>query len=224
MPMKGELALVDELKRELSSLCERGESPVALNLGAGSSVAIEEQLRSAGFEITCDRVDVEDPTVNHPMAGNIWCMPAHAMPDLPTERYQVVFANYVFEHIAQLEKSIEEVRRVLVPGGIVVLSVPNPSAPEYLLSAHTPLWFHALVRGKRAWEPEYAFRTPQELAHSFERRGFSTVSIRQFAQTYSHLNRFPVIRTVSKQYDKFVEQCGWTRLMGDACLAFRRDA
>ena len=224
MPMKGELALVDELKRELRLLYEQGESPVALNLGAGTSVAIEEQLRSGGFNIICDRVDVEDPTVDHPMVGNVWCMPAHEMPGLPTERYQVVFANYVFEHIAQLERSIEEVRRVLTPGGIVVLSVPNPSAPEYVLSAHTPLWFHALVRGKRAWEPEYAFRTPQELAQSFERLGFSTVSIRQFAQTYSHLNRFPVIRTVSKQYDRVVERYDWTRLMGDACLAFRRNA
>lgn len=222
MQTKGEAALVDELKQEIRSLYARGESPVILNLGAGDSISIEDQLQSAGFDVICDRVDVEDPTVDHPMAGDALVSPTHAMLDIPTGRYPIVFANYVFEHIFHLEESIEELRRVLKPDGLLVLSVPNPSAPEFLLSARTPLWFHALVRGKRAWEPEYAFRTPRELMQVFERHGFSTISVRQFAHTYSYARRFPGLRGLSKQYDKFVDRRGWTRLMGDACLVFRR--
>lgn len=224
MRTRGEIALVDELKLELRSLCDRGESPTVLNLGAGSSISIEDQLRASGLEVMCDRVDVEDPAVAHPMAGSSWCMPAHDMPTHLTGRYSVVFANYVFEHIEHLDRSIEEVGRVLKPGGIVVLSVPNPSAPEFLLSAYTPLWFHSLVRGKRSWKPEYAFRTPQELARTFERKGFSTASIHQFAHTYSYLYRFPGIGALSKRYDRLVDSHNWTRLMGDACLAFRKHA
>jgi SAM-dependent methyltransferase len=222
MQTRAEMALVDELKRELESLRERGESPTVLNLGASTSVSIENQLRSAGFDVTCDRVDVEDPVVDHPMAGHTWRASAHAMPDVPTGHYSVVFANYVFEHIKYLDESIEEVSRVLKPGGVIVLSIPNPSAPEFWLAAMTPLWFHSLVRGERGWKLEYAFSTPQELIQAFERHGFSTISVRRFAHTYTYLNRFAGIRAVSRQYDKIVDHRGWTRLMGDTCVAVRK--
>ncbi len=131
MQTRGEIALVDELKRELGSLHKRSESPlVLLNLGAGSSVSIEDQLGSAGFGVICDRVDVEDPAVDHPMAGNVWRMPAYSMPDLSSGRYPVVFANYVFEHIERLDESVEEVGRVLTPNGLVVLSIPTCLPPS----------------------------------------------------------------------------------------------
>ena len=224
MQTRGEIALVDELQRELSSCAARDGMPLVLNLGASTSVSIENQLRNAGFEPTCDRVDIEDPSVEHPMTGRWWRTSAHQMHDVPTSCYSAVFANYVFEHVAHLDEAVDEVHRVLKPNGVVVLSVPNPSAPEFRLAAITPMWFHSLIRGKRAWPLEYAFSNPQQLIQIFERHGFSTISVHCFAHTNTYLHRFSGIGAVSKRYDEMIDRRRWIRLMGDTCIAFRKTA
>jgi len=43
-----------------------------LNLGAGQSTNVEFWLDHAGVHALIDRVDIEDPAVDHPMAGESW--------------------------------------------------------------------------------------------------------------------------------------------------------
>jgi SAM-dependent methyltransferase len=220
MQTRGEAALIEWLKRELQSMGAGGAR--LLNLGAGQSTTIESQLADAGVRgVVCDRVDVEDPVVDHPLAGRTWVASADAMGEAPSGAYAAVFANYVFEHLPDPDGAIAEVRRVLRPGGLAVVSVPNPSAPQFRIAARTSVGFHALVRGRESWEVAYAFRTPGELARRFEAGGFRVLAVERFAQTHQYLERFPVLGGLSRRYDDLVDRRGWTRLMGDACLAFR---
>jgi SAM-dependent methyltransferase len=194
-----------------------------LNLGAGQSVTIENQIVAAGLSPVVDRVDVEDPVVSHPLAGAAWLASASSMPEVPSDTYDAVFANYVFEHLPDPDGAIAEIRRVLKPGGLAVVSVPNPSAPQFRLAARTSTKFHSHVRGKQSWEVTYAFKTPDELAGRFEAAGLRREAVELFPQTAQYAERFPVLRGLAKRYDALVERRGWRRLMGDACLVFRRD-
>ncbi len=82
------------------------------------------------------------------------------MHPVKSNKYDAAFSNYVLEHVQNLNKAASEVYRVLKPGGIYVTSVPNPAAPEFLLSKLTPMWFHELIRREKAWHTHYSFRKP----------------------------------------------------------------
>ena len=52
--------------------------------------------------------------------------------DMPidSKSVQVIISNQVIEHISQYEKYINEMRRVLFPGGLLVISTPNAHCPK----------------------------------------------------------------------------------------------
>ena len=44
--------------------------------------------------------------------------------DMPDKCFDLVIANHVLEHVAEEQRAIQEVKRILKPGGIAVLPVP----------------------------------------------------------------------------------------------------
>jgi SAM-dependent methyltransferase len=191
-----------------------------LNIGAGRSLSVESQLASKCDGFVVDRVDVDDPTVEGEHVGECWAASVERMLDVPSETYDVAFANYVFEHVADLGAAAREVRRVLKPGAVFVATVPNPQAPEMRVSALTPLWLHNLVRGRESWPTVYAFRNPDDLAAIMEAHGFRRRSVERFSCAASYLGRFPVIGTMARFYDRVVTRLGLRFLMGNACIVW----
>jgi len=93
----------------------------------------------------------------------------------PDAHFDCVHMNHVIEHIPELVQTVEELRRIIRPGGVVVLEVPNefgtlqeplrelvgvPRRPNELPSAH--LWFF----------------TPRTIARLFESHGFKGLELR----------------------------------------------
>jgi SAM-dependent methyltransferase len=193
-----------------------------LNVGAGVSTSIEDQLSRPTDRFVVDRLDVEDPSVAHPRAGASWTASLEAMADVPSECYDVVFANYVLEHVSDPTAAASELHRVLRRGGVLVLAVPNPRAPEFRISAVTPLWFHRLVRRGRAWKPFYAYGDLTDLTQHLSRAGFSTPRVNQFSFIEGYLGRFPLLRVPAAAYDAIVTRYGLISLMGDACVVANR--
>jgi len=181
---------------------------------------VEDALAARGAVFLADRIDVTDPTVRHPNVAECHIASVEEMPGAFSARYDVVFANYVFEHVAHPSAAATEIHRVLKPGGRAVITVPNPSAPEFWISAHTPLWFHRMVRGEESWHTEYAFQNIDELVSIFSKAGMQPISRYQSAVTYGYLGRFLGLASVARAYDGFVNKRGIERLMGDACLVF----
>jgi len=74
------------------------------------------------------------------------CCPATALP-LADDAFDFVFSIYTLEHIADVEKTLEEVRRVVRPGGIVLLK---------------PAWFCRPWNGRPWFHKSYRDRTTLE--------------------------------------------------------------
>ncbi|MEM8773194.1 MAG: class I SAM-dependent methyltransferase [Pseudomonadota bacterium] len=66
-----------------------------------------------------------------------------------------VYANQVFEHVADLEATICEIARVLKPGGKLLASFP---VKECLYENHVHAPLAALVDGEQRWRVLYAMR------------------------------------------------------------------
>jgi SAM-dependent methyltransferase len=221
MQTPAEKRLVHHLAVTLHGLREAGEKrPRILNVGAGRSVSIEDQLLKLGFTFVADRVDVGPCEVHHPAAGEAWRRPIERMEGIEDGLYAAAFANYVLEHVADARGAAREVHRVLRPGGVFVAAVPNPRAPEFLLARATPLAFHRRVRGDEAWPTHYAYRSISGLVSTFENAGFCTVDVAQYSFVEGYLERFRLLRAAGRLYDRLVMAIRLRPCMGNVCVAF----
>jgi SAM-dependent methyltransferase len=140
------------------------------------------------------------------------------MSEVPSDANGVAFACYVLEHVHDLEAAAREVHRVLRPGGVFVMAVPNPQALQMRIAAITPLWFHRLVVGAETFPTVYAYRTLNELAAIFARHGFQWLVVYRISNLGAYLQRWPLVGGIGRFYDWLVLRLGLTALMGDACL------
>lgn len=193
-----------------------------IDLGAGASVVIENYLMAAGCHFIFDRVDIEDISVAHKFFNKKYTCSVENMPLVPSDHYDAVFANYLLEHVADLESAAREIFRIAKKGGIFVTTVPNHKAPEFWLAKITPLWFHSLVRGGRAWEAHYSFGSLDDLAYIFKQVGFEINSVDSWSFTFGYLGRFPLIGALALLYDKIVNSMKLKALQGNACLVFHK--
>lgn len=193
-----------------------------LNIGAGAGDFIENFLAANGCSFTIDRLDVDDCRVEHPNVQACYRCSVENMDVVQSDCYDLAFANYVLEHVEDLSKAASEICRVLKPGGVFIATVPNTTAPEFIVARHTPLWFHRLVRGGSGWETHYSYGSIPELCAVLERAGLETVHLFQWSCVRSYLRRFPVLKQLAVFYDWCVSHIGWKRLMGDVCLASRK--
>ena len=118
-----------------------------LDLGCGEGVLVEE-YRSKGFEIEGLDLNYSSPAVRR---GSVLDMSFYE-----DERFAVVLMLDVFEHLefADQPRALEEIKRVLEPGGTFLIAVPN--------LGHLNSRFRLLVRG-------LLDRTDVETNHSGER-------------------------------------------------------
>lgn len=202
------------------------QKPQLLNIGANTSVILEDALVSlVGTNFIADRLDISDCAVTHPVAGKSFITSVESMPAVPSNHYEIAFANFVLEHVQQLETVAGEITRVLKPGGYFVTSIPNSAAPEFLISKYTPHWFHQFMRGhgegSHAHETHYAYKNVKHFTDFFGKY-FEVVEVAKYANTLGYLYKFPIIKWLSKVYDKIVDTLHITPLMGHACITFKK--
>ena len=64
------------------------------------------------------------------------------------DSFDACVSNYVVEHVPNPLQHLEEIRRVLQPGGAYVFRTPNRYHYVALVSWLTPHWFHVLVANR----------------------------------------------------------------------------
>jgi len=199
-----------------------GGLPRLLNVGAADSLSIETQLLQAGAKFVVDRVDIDKYEIRAPYVGETWTASVEHMTEVPSDKYNAAFANFVLEHVSDLDLAAAEVMRVLRKGGIFVASTVNVRAPEIWISSHTPLWFHEFIRGHRAWVTTYSYSSVQELADKFRRAGFQVDDLRWFPVVGAYLHRFPVLNVLARLYDATLKGLKLHGMLGNICIVLRK--
>ncbi len=222
MPTPAEEHLVEKLARFLKSHETDANAHRILNAGAGRSISIEGQLVKVGCRYVCDRIDIEDCNVDFPTVRKCWQCSIDDMRPVSSGRYVAVLANYVLEHVKNIDGASQEIYRVLAPGGLFVATVPNTLAPEFVLARHTPLWVHKLIRRGHGWDTKYAYNSISELLDVFLYNGFRGKEEKRWSFVEGYLCKYPVIGKLGKLYDITISTCKCRRLMGDVCLALQK--
>lgn len=113
----------------------------ALHLGAGrDNYRINEHVSADGsgqvVALDRDRVTLAEHGAHHRVLGCGQRLP------FADESFDLVFSEYVFEHLADPASALAEIDRVLQPGGEVIILVPNPAHYYAKVADLTPFWFH----------------------------------------------------------------------------------
>jgi len=193
-----------------------------INIGAGMNIYTEEQMASKGYSFICDRVDIDECRISHPTVGDCYQCSVEDMKNVKSEKYDLGFSNYVLEHVEKLDQAASEIYRVLKPGAVFITTVPNPTAIEFFVAKHTPLWFHKWIRGGTGWETHYSYKNIKELCGLFKSAGMELVRVDYYSCVEGYLERFPVLNILSRIYDRLNQAIGIHRFMGNVCITFRK--
>jgi SAM-dependent methyltransferase len=225
----GCLGLRRLIQDEIARVAATGAVPLLLNMGPGDLVWVETDLdRYGDDDLVVDRIDVEPMTATAPHVGTVMTGSIESMPQVADGAYHVVFANYVVEHVGDVGAALREMRRVLRDGGLAVLTVPNPRAPEFRLAAHTPMAVHRIFQ-TNSHETTYAYRSIGRLLAAMDGAGLAPCGVvyQPVVGTYFGINPPPESRVrrlapLGRLYDTLVAASRLRGLCGDVLIAARK--
>ena len=117
-----------ERNRALHRFFPRTEEPVRVADVAGGSGIVSAWLMERGYEV--DLIEFSDQAVAYARkrgVKNICQQMIHGEGSLPYEdaSFDIVFFGDIIEHLFDVEGALKEMRRILKPGGKIIVSCPN---------------------------------------------------------------------------------------------------
>lgn len=134
----------------------------ALDVGCGAGL-LAEPLARLGAEVTGVDAAAENIAAAQDHAAGSGLAIAYRYGELGAlglDRFDLVTAMEVIEHVADKPAFVAELARHLAPGGLLILSTPNRTARSRLLLIRAAEALGAIPRGTHHWDD---FITPEEL-------------------------------------------------------------
>ncbi len=161
----------------------------ALDVGCGDGRFLA-ALKKRGFTVEGLETDPVAADMARRRAGAV----IHERPvetsDLTPESFDLVTLLHVLEHVPDPRETLAAVRRVLRPGGALLLALPNAASVEATLFGSA--WYH-LDLPRHLW----GF-TPHSLIRLLEESGFNIISLRYFPFLFAPQSARNALR--SKRY------------------------
>jgi len=172
------------------------EGGVAVDLGCGAGTTTRRMARLARTAVGVDvnpasfpkhpdlTIVSRDAAGLHEREGGF--LVETSLDDVPLASGSVdyVTSRWVFEHLEDPAGAVREIRRLLKPGGIALIIVPNRLHPGILLSSLLPLRVKQWALGATSRVQDdlvmptyYRVNTERALRSAFELKGFSTVEV-----------------------------------------------
>lgn len=121
------------------------DEPALLEAGCGSRCVISRNLRRTGLRFRAHGVDIDPACRANPDLDGTFVASLYSLP-FGDQSYNLVLCAWVLEHLEHPSQALEEVYRVLKPGGLFMAWTPNLLNPATLAARVTPHCFHEFWR------------------------------------------------------------------------------
>jgi SAM-dependent methyltransferase len=125
--------------------------------------------------------------------------------------FDLVYANFVVEHLDVPETTLREWRRVLRPDGALILLTSNRASPLFAAASVLPRRARVALKGAGAGVIErdvipthYRANTPTRLAALVEQAGFATVEISYVATLHRYAERMPPLARLIRGLERIL--------------------
>jgi SAM-dependent methyltransferase len=169
----------------------RSDSMV-LDAGAGRGIQFPHDYRATAARVV--GVDLDPAVLGNPGLSEAAIADLCKLPYADGE-FDLVISKYVFEHLDRPQMALRELRRVLKPGGHLLIHTPNRWHYVALGATMTPTRFHVWFNAQlgRAtvdtFPTKYRANTPRRFSALAVRTGFRIVSI-ELLETKPHYLSF----------------------------------
>jgi ubiquinone/menaquinone biosynthesis C-methylase UbiE len=147
-----------------TNVLKPGDKVLEIGCGIGSVVF---ELSRQGYDVT--GTDISNAAITYGLKkyGDIRLevQPAETLP-YEDKSFDIVLSFDLFEHIAQIDRHVSEVARVLRPGGSYLFQTPN----KYSNATYETLWTKSLKW--RRYHP--SLHSPGQLRRRLAKHGFET--------------------------------------------------
>jgi SAM-dependent methyltransferase len=125
--------------------------------------------------------------------------------------FDLVYANFVVEHLDAPEAAFREWRRVLRPQGALILLTSNRANPLLVVAGLLPRAMRAVIKRAGAGVAErdviatrYRANTPGRLAALVSRAGFDPVEVDYVATLHRYAERKPPLALLLRALERFL--------------------
>ena len=130
---------LDELSKIINS------ESVVLDIGCGRDTFGESVYKIARRRVG---IDLEEYAKENTTMDEVHVLHPNDKLPFENESFDIVTAQWVFEHIDLPDQFSEELLRVLKPGGAIIFMTPNSRSPFVILTRALPTWIKARLRSK----------------------------------------------------------------------------
>jgi SAM-dependent methyltransferase len=137
-----------------------GSESRVLDAGAGAGELFQYELKDKAMEIV--GVDLDPRVERNPQLHRGICA---NLTNIPVEDnyFDLVFSRYVLEHIDNPQEFLQEIYRILKPGGCFLFLAPNRWHYVSIIASFTPMWFHNWYNRLRGRQEDDTFPTVYHL-------------------------------------------------------------
>lgn len=127
--------------------------------------------------------------------------------------FDVVYSDYVLEHVEHPQLFLDEVHRVLKPSGSYFFRTPNIYHYVALVAYGTPHWFHEQVANRvrnkepgsqEPWPTFYRLNSRRAIRKAAEKAGFAKTELRMIELEPSYMQFAALPFALGLAYERFV--------------------
>ena len=113
-----------------------------LEIGPGTTSEMSEYIK-----VNCKSLiglDIDHRAMDNPWLTECYIYDGVKFP-FEADKFKVIIADYVMEHVEFPLEMFSEISRVLMPGGVFIFRTPNTRHYVTAIAKYTPHWFHLKV-------------------------------------------------------------------------------